>query len=364
MTKQLNELSKKRLANYIGSGGISKAANKLAKEEVEQIDEISKQRLHSYIMKASGNKIDKVIAGNNEKDKNKADKHYREVGKRWVGMNQALHKMRGTAKVKATEGVEMNYNELIESIVNNRPVDTKSIVDEILTQKIEEAVAAYQENFFVEEFGINEENIEEVIADLIDELELDDNESEDLDEVSKARLARYIRKASSDNADRSRQLGIDRANSDGSSNSYQKQSKAITKIAKRQNGINTAARKLATEEVEQIDEISAARVASYSIKALADRYKQNTKFNDAQSKKFKASRNLDRVKSAGKDPYESPESHQERIKRLEKRKNTADADSKKADKKVLNRTIGLARAGKRLANEEVEQIDDRKVLKK
>jgi hypothetical protein len=228
---------------------------------------------------------------------------------------------------------------LIESAVARKPVDFKELVGEMLESKIDSAIDAYiddvTENVMsdaqLDEFKVhfraddadNKSNAKKLAAhlkkrgisattertgwhthtvhvhsndpahkayvkhkvgkrydtDVREGEEFDDLEGmeyAELEEVSKGRLAKYVAKASSDNAYRGTELGQARAKSDGSGKSYQHQSNLITKMHKRQNGINTAARKLATEGSEdisdildQLDEVSKERLGAYINRAAS-----------------------------------------------------------------------------------------------
>ena len=85
-------------------------------EEVEQIDELSKDMLSRYAKKATTDRWAKMPAKGDSDPMKRGQKHF---AKRMKGANLAHDKMDGTAKVKATEEVNLSAEELarIEEIV-------------------------------------------------------------------------------------------------------------------------------------------------------------------------------------------------------------------------------------------------------
>ena len=136
-------------------------------------------------------------------------------------------------------------------------------------------------------------------------------ESEELGEVSKATLGRYINKAKD---------SIDMASyRQGHKEAHGSSSKPLEKkLTKRHKGIETAVKKLTKEDAEQIDELSKDALASYTVNAARD---------------------LPRL--AGK-------------RQAEIRKTGIGA----SDRKIKNRIKGIDTAADRLRNEEVEQLDE------
>jgi len=93
-------------------------------------------------------------------------------------------------------------------------------------------------------------------------------EAEQVDEISKATMGRYINKAK-DSLDMAayRQGGVEARGS--SSRPLER------KLSKRHKGIETAVKKLTKEEAEQIDEVSAAKLRDYTAKASDARGHRN-----------------------------------------------------------------------------------------
>jgi hypothetical protein len=111
---------------------------------------------------------------------------------------------------------------------------------------------------------------------------------------------------------------------------------------------------------EQIDETSKEKAARYVVKAAADRHKQHVNYSDALDKKIKAGTALKRVKNAGPDTEygETDSEHAERVNRLSKRRGNAEKEQDTAGRKEANRLVGMYRAGKILAKEEVEMSEN------
>lgn len=110
------------------------------------------------------------------------------------------------------------------------------------------------------------------------------------------------------------------------------------------------------EESEQIDELSRKTLSNYVVKSVADRHKHITSYNDASKKHFRTLR-PDQLKQ-DHDYGETDDRFQERKDNVVRRRQKMAAQMDAAEPKIKNRTKGLARAGARLAKEDVEQIDE------
>jgi hypothetical protein len=97
-------------------GHFAKGYNPKMHEEVEQIDELSTGMLSRYAKKATTDRWAKMPAKGDSDPMKRGQKHF---AKRMKGANLAHDKMDGTAKVKATEEVNLSVEELarIEEIV-------------------------------------------------------------------------------------------------------------------------------------------------------------------------------------------------------------------------------------------------------
>jgi hypothetical protein len=73
--------------------GIKKAADKLAKEEVENLDELKKSTLGSYVKKASTNQIGNTAAVLANKNDSETDRARKRMGNRMAGIAKATDKL-------------------------------------------------------------------------------------------------------------------------------------------------------------------------------------------------------------------------------------------------------------------------------
>lgn len=116
--------------------------------------------------------------------------------------------------------------------------------------------------------------------------EVSDEEAEEIQELSKATLGSYVKKATDDQRFRyhkAGQLGAESsadANKGDSKESIKKNNAAAVQLikgSKRHNGIERAVSKLTKEEVENLEELSKATLKSYVGKARADHFKHRDK---------------------------------------------------------------------------------------
>jgi hypothetical protein len=73
--------------------GIQKAADKLAKEEVENLDELKKSTLGSYVKKASTNQIGNTAAVLANKNDSETDRARKRMGNRMSGIAKATDRL-------------------------------------------------------------------------------------------------------------------------------------------------------------------------------------------------------------------------------------------------------------------------------
>lgn len=138
-----------------------------------------------------------------------------------------------------------------------------------------------------------------------------------LDELSKKTLGSYIKKASYDAASNAAKFGAGETDKKGGS--------SFVKSHNRLRGITKATDKLTKEEVEQIDELKKSTLASYVKKASGN--------------------------MAGKTAVQ--------VAKVSSSNGKADPDLKRG---LVNRMKGIGRAADKLAKEEVEQVDEQRVM--
>lgn len=158
---------------------------------------------------------------------------------------------------------------------------------------------------------------------------------ETINEVSKKRLASYIKQAADDKAT----AGIDYEKTKKSRHPVKKEVAAdnLKRYQKRTKGISMAANKLAKEEVEQIDEISKKTLASYIKKAS----------HDVATKSAATGRYADRANKARDKMKKGDYSDWQQGKK-------DDEFADKMFKKSWNRRKGIAKAADKMATEETK----------
>jgi hypothetical protein len=266
--EDLDELSKKTLAKYIPAAakdaeragahqeyygheqdykdgqnrqkGIERAVKKLAKEEVEELDE--KRGLWDNIHA----KRKRIKAGSGER-------------MRKPGSEGAP----SAADLKASQKEEVSLDDAFEQI------------DEISSDMAHRYLKGKRERDYdisadgkssklkkPQSFGKMNKDMKSTMRALktIEKAKKTNEEVEELDEVSKGTLGRYINKAKD---------SIDTASyRQGHKEAHGSSSKPLEKkLTKRHKGIETAVKKLTKEESEQIDELSKATMGSYVKKA-------------------------------------------------------------------------------------------------
>jgi len=110
-------------------------------------------------------------------------------------------------------------------------------------------------------------------------------EMDQIDELSRGTMASYVKKASVDAANKMSSAGVDYARSADIRDTDKNKSKELdkeagksyTKSMNRLSGIATASKKLAKEDVEQIDELSRDTVRGYIRKAIPDNKEREAK---------------------------------------------------------------------------------------
>ena len=147
---------------------------------------------------------------------------------------------------------------------------------------------------------------------------------EDLDEISKATMGRYINKAKD---------SIDTASyRQGHKEAHGSSSKTLEKkLTKRHKGISTAVNKLTKEEAEELDELSKGTLNSYVVKSLVPSSEKSIS-NLASKGGFEHGERGDEDPSAGE----------------------------KDDAKSRKRSLGVLTAVRKLAKEEAEELEELK----
>ena len=184
--------------------------------------------------------------------------------------------------------VIVKAHEIAKKIKTNEDFDIDEILAEITTpmQKLRDALDRHSEHAIAANRAGDDEKvkvhqqymnkIKDKMAKLARNEEVDFAELEDLCELSKGTLANYSQKAAHDVGNKMYAAGTHGAEAAAArekNNPYttafhdKNRGKAHSKALTRLKGIKTAAKKLAKEEVEKLDEISKETLASYIPKA-------------------------------------------------------------------------------------------------
>jgi hypothetical protein len=226
----------------------------------EQIDELSKDTYRSYANKASRDYLSGKIK-DAKKDSNRGKYIDKAVGKVFKESEQIdeLSKKTLGSYIKKASGAEKPKNVM----------DPKNVP---LTK-----IAAYQGDSETGHFGkrFNQKTYDKAerlhknrsqgITRAADKLAKE--EVEQVDEISKATMGRYINKAKDSIDMTSYRSGIKDGTAISSSTPYKSNNPLEKKLSKRHKGIETAVKKLTKEESEQIDELSKKTLGSYVNKA-------------------------------------------------------------------------------------------------
>jgi hypothetical protein len=215
-----------------------------------------------------------------------------------------------------------------------------------------------------------------------DKKDVQKEEVEELDELSKKTLGSYVKKAAGDAVTKAYRAGDVRDKDSG---------KNYMKALGRQIGISTATSKLAKEEVEELDELKKSTLASYIKKATPDAMDQGVKgmdfknenrpkhFNKAMGRMMGIKKaadklakeeveNLDELKKSTLASYVKKSAgvgDRNSLPNAMKDQSTAAVTGdrewyKKSGRTATNRSTGIQRAADRLAKEEVENLDELK----
>jgi len=259
-------------------------------EEVEELDELSGATLGSYIAKSRKDEKSRKEHGIAVRDEIRKKtglnvgtpidrKLYSPTASRGAGQKTAMKKLTGQARVNAKE--EVQIDELSKKTMGSyvkkasgaeQPKNVMSPKNVPLTK-----IAAYQGDSETGHFGkrFNQatydkaerlrKNRETGIKRAVDKITKE--EVEQVDEISKAKLGRYINKAKDSIDMTSYRSGIKDGTAISSSTPYKSNNPLEKKLSKRHKGIETAVKKLTKEESEQIDELSKKTLGSYVNKA-------------------------------------------------------------------------------------------------
>ena len=237
--------------------GDASHADVYVREETEQLDELSPNTLHSYIKKAAPEIVGRTMSAVSPNQSPETKKHASKLGKRIAGITSAS----GRLSDKANQNEEV---EQIDEISQEKLRDyhaaagadrlkAKATVTKNMNAKkptiggIEKATSAYN-RFQKRGAGMT------MAANKMDE------ESEQIDELSKDTLTSYAIKAhrKGDMAARMSKSGADKDMANYANKRFQ--------------GVQTAIKKLGEAEESQLDELKKSTLGSYIRRAAVDTY--------------------------------------------------------------------------------------------
>jgi hypothetical protein len=251
------------------------------KNEEVQIDELSKKTMGSYIKKASGAEKPKNVMDPKNVPLTKiaayqGDSETGHFGKRF---NQAtydkaerLHKNRSQGITRAADKLAKEEVEITEASVADVAKTAHLHVRAGKHDSIHTAIQSAVNTHFPSSVHSSVTR-KKVAAQALNRIQsmnkskMTKEEVEQVDEISKATMGRYINKAKDSIDMTSYRSGIKDGTAISSSTPYKSNNPLEKKLTKRHKGIETAVKKLTKEESEQIDELSKATLKSYGNKA-------------------------------------------------------------------------------------------------
>ena len=276
-------------------------------EEAEELEELSKGTLGSYIKKASDNKAyhdraaGRGIASDGDADEIEA--HLDKSDNRKTGINKAVKKL---TKEEAEELEELSTDTL-------RNYRAKAKADAYDAADVDDDRRLRKRSMGSWDAG-------KKILKRGDALRKE--EAEELDELSKATMGSYIKKAIPD-AEHKEYWGKQDRPTKG-------QREYLKSAKNRRRGINKAIDKLTKEEAEQIDELSKKTLGSYVVKSLAP--------GSEKSVSNLASKGGYKLGQAHDDDYTAGE---------------------KEDAKSVKRSLGVLTAVRKMTKEDAEQVNEK-----
>jgi hypothetical protein len=254
--------------------GIDKAVGKMTKEEV-QIDELSKKTMGSYVKKASGAERPKnVMDPKNVPLTNIAayqgDSETGHFGKRFnqhtYDKAERLRKNRETGIKRAVDKLAKEEVEITEASVADVAKTAHLHVRAGKHDSIHTAIQSAVNTHFPSSVH-SAVTRKKVAAQALNKIQsmnkskLTKEESDQIDELSKPTIGRYINKAKNSIDLTAWRQGYKEAGAGSPSKHMEK------KLSKRHKGIETAVKKLTKEESENLDELSKATMGRYINKA-------------------------------------------------------------------------------------------------
>jgi hypothetical protein len=257
---------------------VSKSMNK---EEVEVIDELSKKTMGSYVKKASGAEQPKNVMSPKNVPLTKiaayqGDSETGHFGKRF---NQATYDKAERLRKNRETGIKRAVDKLAKEEVE---ITEASVADVAKTAHLHVRAGKHDSIHTAIQSAVNTHfpssvhsavTRKKVAAQALNRIQsmnkskMTKEEVEQVDEISKATMGRYINKAKDSIDNTSYRSGIKDGTAISSSTPYKSNNPLEKKLSKRHKGIETAVKKLTKEESENLDELSKATMGRYINKA-------------------------------------------------------------------------------------------------
>lgn len=255
--------------------GIKLAVKKLTKEDVEQVDEISKATLGSYVKKASGAEQPKNVMSPKNVPLTKiaayqGDSETGHFGKRFnqhtYDKAERLRKNRETGIKRAVDKLTKEEVELEEG--NTTPEIKKAYADLIKTPS-----GSSERKTAIRHYKSLRQNLAK-------------EEVEQVDEVSKRTLGRYINKAKDSIDMTSYRSGIKDGTAISSSTPYKSNNPLEKKLSKRHKGIETAVKKLTKEDIDAVKKMNESYKAAFESALNEYGIKSPSELDESKRKEF------------------------------------------------------------------------------
>ena len=250
--------------------GIKLAVKKLTKEDVEQVDEISKATLGSYVKKASGAEQPKNVMSPKNVPLTKiaayqGDSETGHFGKRFnqhtYDKAERLRKNRETGIKRAVDKLTKEEVEITEASVADVAKTAHLHVRAGKHDSIHTAIQSAVNTHFPSSVHSSVTR-KKVAAQALSRIQsmnkskMTKEEVEQVDEVSKRTLGRYINKAKDSIDMTSYRSGIKDGTAISSSTPYKSNNPLEKKLSKRHKGIETAVKKLTKEDIDAVKQMN------------------------------------------------------------------------------------------------------------
>jgi|694.fasta_scaffold31422_4 hypothetical protein len=240
----------KKKTGVYNPGLLQRAKAKLRNEEVEQIDELSKKTMGSYVKKASGAEQPKNVMSPKNVPLTKiaayqGDSETGHFGKRF---NQATYdkaeRLRKNRETGIKRAVDKITKEEVEQVDELSKATLKSYGNKASDQ-VRDYVTDKSTSF---KASMNNMKREKGLQSL--QKRKTNEEVEQVDEISKATMGRYINKAKDSIDNTSYRSGIKDGTAISSSTPYKSNNPLEKKLTKRHKGISMAVKKLTKEDID------------------------------------------------------------------------------------------------------------------